>query len=307
MELLERSQQLETLSTLLDEAAAGTGRLVLVAGEAGGGKSALCRKFCDSVAGRSAAMWGACDPLAAARPLGPLVDISTQLGGEIPGLLKEGARDRVFEATLRHLTESSEAIIVVFEDVHWADEDTLDLLRFLARRIECAHVLLLATYRDQLDQTHPLRVVLGDLASAAAVRRLATPPLSEGAVRELAAESNLDASKLHRETGGNPFYVTEVLRGGSDGLPPTVVDAVLGRAARLSVRARRTVDAAAVIGARIEPTILLDMTGVASAWLEECMSSGMLTFDPPVYAFRHDLARQAVIGAISPPRRGALH
>jgi len=174
MELLERSQQLKTLSSLLDEAAEGTGRLVLVAGEAGVGKTALCRKFCDSVAERSTAMWGACDPLAAARPLGPLVDISTELGGEIPGLLREGVRDRIFEVTLHQLTERSKATIVVFEDVHWADDSTLDLLRFLARRIESAHVLLLVTYRDdQLDQTHPLRVVLGDLASAAAVRRLA--------------------------------------------------------------------------------------------------------------------------------------
>jgi DNA-binding CsgD family transcriptional regulator len=308
MELLERSQQLETLSTLLDEAAEGTGRLVLVAGEAGVGKTALCRKFCDSVAERSTAMWGACDPLAAARPLGPLVDISTELGGEIPGLLKEGARDRVFVETLRQLIERSEATIVVFEDVHWADESTLDLLRFLARRIGSAHVLLLVTYRDdQLDQTHPLRVVLGDLASAAAVRRLAIPPLSQAAVRELAADSSLDAGKLHRETGGNPFYVTEVLSGGSKGLPPTVVDAVLGRAARLSLRARRTLDAAAVIGARIEPTLLLDLTGVDSASLDECISSGMLRFDPPAYAFRHELARQAVMGAVSPQRRAALH
>ena len=105
--------------------------------------------------------------------------------------------------------------MVVIEDVHWADEATVDLLRYLGRRIANAAVLLIVTYRDDgLAADDPLRVALGELATQRSTRRIGLGPLSAEAVRVLADGSGLEPAELYRLTGGNPFYVTEVLRAG---------------------------------------------------------------------------------------------
>jgi DNA-binding CsgD family transcriptional regulator/predicted ATPase len=255
---------------------------------------------------------GGCDPLSTPRPLAPLVDIAGALRGEVERLLREGApRDGVFRAFLAELTGGQRPALVVIEDVHWADEATLDLLRFVGRRIGAARALVLATHRDdEVGPSHPLRVVLGDLATAAAVRRVALPPLSEQAVRALADGSGLDPAALHRRTGGNPFFVTEALAAGAPGIPPTVRDAVLGRAARLAASGRAAREAAAVIGARVEPRLLAAIAGdapEAAEAVEECVAVGVLRAEGDLLAFRHELGREAVLDAITPARRLALH
>src|SRR5262249_8386537 len=155
--------------------------------------------------------------------------------------------------------------IVVFEDVHWADEATLDLLRFLSRRIARTAALLVLTYRDdELGPRHPLRTVLGDLAALPVTRRIPLLPLTEAAVRTLVGARAIDAAALHRQTGGNPFFVTEVLASAGGGLPPSIHDAVLARVARLSCAAQAVLQAAAVIGPRIEPWVLAEVTSAAT-------------------------------------------
>ena len=308
MNLLERDEQLATLGSLLVDAEGGGGRLAFVAGDAGSGKSALLRQFCDSVSRTTPTMWGICDALGTPRSLGPLLDIEPQLGDGIGPLLKEGLRAEVFDATLRVLNCRDRASLVVFEDLHWADEATLDLLRFLGRRLAGLRVLLVASYRhDELGPDHPLRLLLGDLAPVDAVRRLIVPPLSVSAVGQLAAGTDIDPISLHRETGGNAFFVTEVLAGGDDTLPPTVSDAVLARAARLSAGARRALQAAAVAGPRFEPALVGQMDDMTPSAVDECVGGGLLEFAPPLYEFRHELARQAVLSGISPARRATLH
>ena len=144
--------------------------------------------------------------------------------------------------------------MVVIEDIHWADEATLDLLRFLARRIRELPVLIVATYReDELAASYPLRVALGELAVQRCTRRIELAPLSPGTVEIIAAGSGLDAAELYRVTGGNPFYVTEVMQTGLDRVPQSARDAVLARAARLGPQARGVLSVAALIGATIEP------------------------------------------------------
>ena len=141
--------------------------------------------------------------------------------------------------------------MVVIEDIHWADEATLDLLRFLARRIREIAVLIVATYReDELAASYPLRVALGELAVQRCTRRIELTPLSPGAVEIMAAGSGLDAAELYRVTGGNSFYVTEVMQTGLDRVPQSARDAVLARAARLGPPARGVLYAAALIGVR---------------------------------------------------------
>jgi DNA-binding CsgD family transcriptional regulator/tetratricopeptide (TPR) repeat protein len=309
MDLLERTPYLDELSSLLHEAAYGRGRLVLLGGEAGVGKSVLVRRFADDVATTTRVLVGACDPLSTPRPLGPLHDVAAVVGGELPRLVRGAARrERLFSAFLAELAQGRRPTLVVVEDAHWADEATLDLLRFLGRRVGPVPALLLVTYRDdEIGPRHPLRLVMGDLATSAAVRRLTLTPLSIDAVRVLAAGSGLDPLALHRQTSGNPFFVTEVLATGAAGLPPTVRDAVLARATRLSADGQATLDAAAVIGNPIDPRLLTQVETVAVTGIEECIAGGMLRAHANALAFRHELAREAVLDSIAPPRRQALH
>jgi DNA-binding CsgD family transcriptional regulator/tetratricopeptide (TPR) repeat protein len=146
---------------------------------------------------------------------------------------------------------------------------------------------------------------VGELASSAAVRRLHVPPLSEAAVAELARGTDLDPSELHERTGGNPFYVTEVVAGAPARIPASVRDAVLARVARLTPAGRNTLEAAGVIGAVVDPGLLAHAVDVPDA--EDCLARGLLEAHGRDYAFRHELARQAVLEATDPGRRRALH
>ncbi|HEX4831759.1 MAG TPA: hypothetical protein VH478_11775 [Trebonia sp.] len=146
---------------------------------------------------------------------------------------------------------------MVIEDIHWADEATLDLPRYLSRRLRGAQVLLIASYRDdEVAASGPLRVAPGDLAEVRWTRRVELAPLSAQAVGELAAGSGLAPDELCRLTGGNPFFVSEVLCAGMDKVPLFARDAVLARAARLSRVARELLDVAALVGTRVEVRVL---------------------------------------------------
>jgi predicted ATPase len=197
---------------------------------------------------------GACDGLFIPRPLGPLFDITSTLGGELLELCRADApRDALFSALLRQVSAPGALHVLVMEDVHWADETTIDLLRFLGRRIRDAAVLVLATYRDEgVTVTDPLRIALGDLATQRSVRRINLPLLSADAVALLADGSGLDPAALYRLTGGNPLHASEVVQAGMRGarceVPATARDAVLARAMRLGSDSRAVLDAAALIG-----------------------------------------------------------
>jgi hypothetical protein len=184
-------------------------------------------------------------------------DIAPRAGPTLRERLEAGAPPRViFSMVLEELGRRA-PVVAVLEDLHWADAATLDLVKFLGRRIRQAPALLVLTYRDdELGPRHPLRLVLGDLATSATLRRVPLPPLSAAAVTTLAAGRALDAGALHRQTGGNPFFVTEALASREAGIPPTVRDAVLARAARLSPAGRAALDAAALVGAQVEPWLL---------------------------------------------------
>lgn len=310
MDLLERDHCFEQLSILFRTATTGHGRTVLVSGEAGIGKTALVEQFVNQHRGTARQLWGACEALFTPRPLGPLYDIATQAGGSLSTLMgRDTQRGALFSALLDELRQSPLPTVVVVEDVHWADEATLDLLKFLGRRIPHLPVLLLVTYREnELSPEHPLWSVLGDLPGQA-VARLSLTPLSEQAVTYLAQQAHRSAEGLYAATLGNPFFVTEVLASDTDGVPLMVRDAVFARIARLSPAARPLLDLASVVPTRIERWLLeavLGPTAVTEA-LEECLSSGMLSLGHTMVAFRHELARQAVENTLSPLRHQTLH
>jgi DNA-binding CsgD family transcriptional regulator/tetratricopeptide (TPR) repeat protein len=302
--LLERDPYLQLLDELLTGAAGG--QLVLVAGEAGAGKTALLRHFCARHASPRV-LWGACDALFTPRPLSPLLPIAEQAGGELRELVRQGSWAYEVGAALIRELERERPTVVVLEDLHWADEATLDLLRILGRRIEGTEALVLASFRDdELDRAHPLRIALGELVSAPAVRRLSLAPLSREAVGELAAPHGVDRDELYRMTGGNPFFVTEVLAAPSPEIPATVRDAVLGRAARLDAPARTLLEAVAVTTPHAELWLLEALADDLDP-LDECLASGMLVAEQDAVRFRHELARLAVESAIPPHQARALH
>jgi DNA-binding CsgD family transcriptional regulator/tetratricopeptide (TPR) repeat protein len=308
MQLLERGAALALLAGYAREARAGEGRLVLVAGEAGVGKSALVEQLQKELPD-ACWSWGACDGLFTPRPLGPLFDLAGQLGGELEDLCRAGAaREDLFRALLRQVSEPGTLGVVVIEDVHWADEATVDLLRFLGRRLRDAPVLLIATYRDDgLPAGAPLRVAVGDLATQRPTRRVELAPLSADAVRILANGSGLDAAELYRLTSGNPFYVTEVVQAGLGVVPSSARDAVLARAARLSGGSRGVLDVAALIGTRVELDLLTSVTGSPPAGVDEILASGLLAEEGGWLRFRHEIARLAVEQAIPAHHRSAVH
>jgi DNA-binding CsgD family transcriptional regulator/tetratricopeptide (TPR) repeat protein len=304
--LLERSEQLTVLASELDAvAASGRGRMVLIAGEAGIGKSALVDAFCDAL--EISILRGACEALLTPRPLGPLVDIGDQLGGKFAGPVDVGVTPSDLVAALAGELRRAAATVVVLEDLHWADDATLDVVRLLGRRCDAFPALVVATYRDdELERTHPLRIVLGELPRPN-VTRLRLAPLSAQAVAGLAGPDGIDPVSLHERTEGNPFYVSEVLAAGGTAMPDSVRDAVLARAARLSERARALLEAVAVIPQRAELWLLEAMAADHLNELESCIDAGMLRAAGDAVAFRHEIARRAIEEVLPPDRALALH
>jgi DNA-binding CsgD family transcriptional regulator/tetratricopeptide (TPR) repeat protein len=303
--LLERSDHLAVLADSLQAVIAeASGRVVLVGGEAGVGKTVLLRAFCDELPGSTRVLWGACEGLLTPGPLGPLFDVAEATRGELEELVSREARPHEVAAALVRELAGGRPTVLVIEDLHWADEATLDVLRLLARKVEAVPALVLASYRDdELDRAHPLTIVLGEVATARAVSRLEIRPLSADAVTALAEPHDIDAGDLHRQTRGNPFFVTEVLAAGTGEIPRTVRDAVLARVARLSEPARRLLEAIAIATPQAEVSLLEALAPVELAHLEECLASGMVTSQRDAVAFRHELARLAVEEALAPDRR----
>ena len=306
-QLLEREGALDELMASLSETRTGTGRLVIVSGEAGIGKTALVRAFCESVRSSDQILEGACDPLFTPRPLGPFADVAARTGGALAELVERGAGAHEVLAAIRDVLQAHPTVLVL-EDMHWADEATLDVVRMLGRRIDGLPALVILTYRDdELDRSHPLRLVLGELATGRGVVRVPLRSLSPEAVAELAHGSGIDSGELYRRTTGNPFYVSEVLAGGGDEIPPTVRDAVFARVARLSTSAVAVVEAVSIAPPHVEPWLLQAMCGDSVDADDECLTSGILVTVDGGTAFRHELARLAVEESLAPTRRVSLH
>jgi tetratricopeptide (TPR) repeat protein len=304
--LIERGGFLASLERLLGEAADGGGRLVFLGGEAGVGKTTLATALAEAAEG-PAVRRGSCDSVTTAEPLGPILDALPELA-ETVDQDAGGSRLRLFRKVRDALSGSP--MLLVLEDVHWADEATLDILRYLGRRLAGAELMILATFRsEELSRDHPLTVVLGDLATLPGVIRMQLPPLSAAGVRQLldAAGSDLDARAIFQRTSGNPFYVTEVLAAGSERVPATVRDAVLARVSRLSPAAQEVAGVTSVLGRRAEIDFVAAVSGLPLTAVDECLDRGVLVRDGGAVGFRHDLARLAVEQSLSTAERAGAH
>ena len=320
MGLLERDTYLDDLTRCLEAAAAGQGGTVLILGEAGIGKTSLLRQFAQQQKIAKRVLWGGCEALFTPHPLAPLYDIARQIGGEFPAALADASgRDVVFNLTIDELSRGPSPTILIIEDAHWADDATLDLIKFLGRRLQRMGVLLVITYRDdEVNPRHALCSVVGDLP-VSGVRRMQLPPLSAAAVAALAdaaapaAQQHHDAARrqaiqrLYEVTGGNPFFVTEALAVAEGEVPPTVRDAVIARMARLNSCARKVVNLASLVPGRIEPWLLQRCAPTYAGVLQDCLNVGMVALPDGALAFRHELARRAAEAQLSAPQQRALH
>ncbi|HVW81156.1 MAG TPA: AAA family ATPase [Mycobacteriales bacterium] len=302
--LVERHRQLDQLSVALDGVRAGRGAVCLVSGEAGAGKSALVRAFAERASARVETLVGFCDSLRAARTLGPVADWNAAADPALGPLIGEGWEPRrIFEAVLSRVSERP--TLAIIEDLHWADDATLDLVLFLSRRTARMRSLLLVTYRDdEATPGSPLGLLLGDLATTSPVR-VAVPRLTKEGVSELAADRVDDVDELWRRTEGNPFFVTECLSSNEE-LPATVRDAVIARAARLGEPALEMLQTLSVIPGFVE-LWLADALGVDRSVLDDCVAAGVLRDAGDGVAFRHELARSAMYDTLPPARRRTLH
>jgi DNA-binding CsgD family transcriptional regulator/tetratricopeptide (TPR) repeat protein len=283
----------------------GLGRIIAIAAEAGAGKTALTERFVANHAQVARMYWGACENLSTPEVLLPLRDIA-RASGESFDLGADHIRS--FELLLRLLSHGAKPAVLVIEDVHWADTATLDLIRFLGRRIARVRALILITYRDEeVDARSPVRNLLGEVP-AGNLERMTLAPLSLAAVSRLAAKRGRRGEELFALTAGNPFLVTEALAVDRDVPTDAVRDSTLARAARLPGSARVTLDAVSIFPRHAETVVVADLVkGAIDAGLDECVEKGKLSLEGGIVKFRHELARRAIEASIAPARRRALH
>lgn len=308
MKLLERELYLEALGSRLEAVRRAAGCITLVCGEAGIGKTSLIQEFAARQGAAVRILWGGCEALFTPHPLAPLYDIARQADEELRSIVaRASSRELIFNATIDYLARVPSPAILVIEDVHWADEATLDLIKFLGRRLQPIGVMLIITYReDEVGPQHPLRSVIGDLPTRS-VHRIVLPPLTETAVVALARDAGRQSAGLHAATGGNPFFVTEALAMAQDTVPATVRDAVIARIARLSPTAREIANLVSVVPGETEQWLLEQAVTVTESAVQECLMAGMVAQSDNCLAFRHELARRAVEESLSPPLRRTLH
>jgi DNA-binding CsgD family transcriptional regulator len=297
--MLERGGQLAMLHGLLGVVERSGGRVVLVRGEAGSGKTVLVARFLQEVGERAALHVGVCDDLSTPQPLAPLWDVA-RASRELAGALASDDVRRVMTVVYDLLCRPAGPTVLVLEDTQWADEATLDVITYLGRRIAGTTGLLVLTYRDgEVDAEHPLRRVVGGLPPAV-VERIHLKPLTVSAVAELAGTHADGAEELFALTGGNPLFVTEVLAAGDQVVPTSIREAVLARVARLSPAARNLVAYLAVLPGRTTWAFVERLVDVRRDDLREAVRQGLLVASDDGLAFRHELQRRAVESSREP-------
>ena len=307
MDLLERQPQLEELARHLREAGTVSGKVAFVSGEAGAGKSALVERFAQQAPRTTRVLWGHCDALQTSRVLGPVNEVAAGLALGGTGREADLSRELLFSRLLERLSAPNPPTMVVLEDLHWADEATLDFVHFLGRRIQRTRCLLIATHRDdELAPTHPLRAVLGELTGQHAVR-IRVLPLSLEAVEQLTRGTRRDAAEVYRVTAGNAFFVRELLSAPKDTVPETVRDAVLARLMQCSPAARELAELVSLLPGRTATTLARTLLGDTSTAADEAVARGLLRYHEETLAFRHELGRLAVESIVPCGRAQALH
>ena len=312
--ILERDAEVSVLAGAIRAAADSHGSVALIMGEAGIGKSSLVEALRSHLPAEGRMLVGYCDDLATPRTLGPFRDLVGSVGTELSRAVTDGSeRDRVLAALRTELTWPGHLTVLVIEDVHWADDATLDALRYLIRRIADLPAVLVLTYRDdELNREHPLHGLLGQASRSDHVRHLPLRRLSQQAVRQLSAGSSVDAHDLFALTSGNPFFVHELLASAQgQRVPPTIADAVLARVRSLDPSTQDVLEQLAVVPSALDRWLvdaLVPGAGPAAvAALAAAEERGLLSVSTRKIAFRHELTRRAIADSVPAARLMALN
>jgi DNA-binding CsgD family transcriptional regulator len=304
--LTERDHELAVLQTRADDARVGRGRMILVCGESGAGKTSFVEAFVERWVGDERVLWGACDPLPTPRPLGPIHDLAHRLAPATRAVLKQSDRPYDIFAAVDDDLRTAPSVLVL-DDLHWADQGTIDLLRFVLRRVSQTRSLVIGIVRDdEVGVTHPMRALLGDVARSPRADSLTMPPLSVQGVQHLVDQRTVDPVWLHRVTGGNAFFVCEMLDHHGDDLPTTVRDAVLARTSDLDPAAWDLLNLLTCSPGVIPDHLLADL-GVTLPASRALADAGLIRRNPRGVAFRHDLCRLAIRSVIPPGAEPRLH
>ena len=308
MELIERAGFLAVLQQKFRAITDGEGHCVFVSGEAGIGKTSLVKVFCEALKTRSAIYWGTCDALFTPRPLAPLYDILLQMGSELPDSSVDPTdRTAFFTRFFQELSNQSKTTLLVFEDIHWADEATLDFIKFLARRIGQLRCLFLLTYRDdEIHSRHPLRNVLGQL-SPDAFTRMQLLPFPQPVVEKMAAEKGVDGSAIYHISGGNPFYVNEILASYSPGIPDNIKDSILSVYHRQPENTQRVWELLSILPTGFRIRYLEKIAPLYGEAIDASLDSKILLLKGDTLYFKHELYRRTIESSLSPLVRVALN
>jgi DNA-binding CsgD family transcriptional regulator len=308
MELIERDGFLGILHDKFDSTKKSDGHCLLLSGEAGIGKTSLVRAFCNEIKNECKILQGSCDALFTPRPLAPLYDIAWQMQSDVMERVRDKKdRTELFSSLLQELNTQKEPIMLIFEDVHWADEGTLDFIKFLARRINQLHCLFILTYRDnEIISGHPLRNVFGQLPRDI-FTRLQLTALSKDAVETMAAEKGYSGESVYSISGGNPFYVTEILASYSTGVPDNIKDSILSVFNRQSEKTKEVWKFLSVQPTGFETDFLLRMDPSCVEAVELSLESGILLHENGRISFKHELYRRTIEASLSPLLRVSLN
>jgi DNA-binding CsgD family transcriptional regulator len=306
VKLIERTEELCRLQAWADDARSGRGGMLIVSGESGAGKTSFVESFVDDWVHDERLLWGVCDPLPTPRPLGPIRDLSHRLAPACRELLRRSEAPYDIFAALRDDLCAAPSVFVL-DDLQWADQGTIDLLRFVLRRIAQSRSLIVGIIRDdEVGANHRMRELLGDVARSPRAGSLSIPPLSVEAVESLVGERSVDPAWLHSITGGNAFFVCEMLDHDGDDLPTTVRDAVLARTSGLDPAAWDLLNLLTCSPGVIPDYLLADL-GVTLPASRALVEAGVIRRSARGVEFRHDLCRLAVRSVIPPGAEPRLH
>jgi DNA-binding CsgD family transcriptional regulator len=301
MELIERAGFLTSLQAKFKDVAEGEGHCILVSGEAGIGKTSLVKAFCKEVQNNCKIYRGTCDALFTPSPLAPVYDIAWQIHRDMwRNSVDITDRAALFASLFHELENQKETTLIVFEDIHWADEATHDFIKFLARRITQLRCLFILTYRDaEIHSRHPLRNVLGQL-NPDSLTRLQLLPLSREAVEKMASEKGYSGEDVYSISGGNPFYVNEILASYSLGIPENIKDSILSVYNRLDEKTKQIWRILSILPIGFEIKYLEKIEPLYPAAIHNCLDLKILILKDGVIFFKHELYRRTVEASLSP-------
>jgi hypothetical protein len=307
MALIERDGFMASLQQHFEDISDGEGHCIFISGEAGIGKTALVKAFCKKQSDECSIYQGACDALFTPRPLAPLYDILWQVNKERwPVSPSSEERAALFADFFQELSAKKGKLLIVFEDIHWADEGTLDFIRFFARRIYQLRCLFILTYRDdEIHSRHPLRNVLGQLPQDSFTKLVVTA-LSKQAVVDMARQKGYSGEDVYSISEGNPFYVNEILARYSPGVPDNIKDSILSVYERQKEGTKNAWQIWSVMPEGLEVDRVAKIKSAGEA-IDHCFAISVIIVQNGKVVFKHELYRRTIEESLTPFRRMELN